>query len=44
MKAIMKQNDQLFQVTNEPRVLLAMAFSMITREDCVQFIDHSGYL
>ncbi len=36
--------NQLFQVTRMPRVLLAMAFSMVTREDCLQFISHSGYI
>lgn len=44
VKSIMKQNDQLFQITSTPRVLLSMAFSMVTTQDCLQFISHSGYL
>lgn len=44
VKSIMKQNDHLFQVTSTPRVLLAMAFSMVTEEDCIEFIRHSGYM
>ena len=30
-KAIMKSNDALFQVTTMPRVLLKMAFGMVTK-------------
>ncbi len=41
VKSIMKQNNALFQVT---RFLLATAFSMVTKEDCLKFITHSGYL
>ena len=39
VKSIMKQNDYLFQVTRTPRILLAMAFTMVT---CKEFIRHSG--
>ena len=41
--SIMKQNDALFQVTSSPRSLLAIAFGMVTKEDCMAFITHSGY-
>ena len=44
VKSIMKQNDMLFQTTLTPRILLAMAFNMVTKEDCTEFITHSGYL
>ena len=44
IKGIMKQNDVLFQACNAPRVFLAMAFGMVTKEDCCSFITHSGYL
>ena len=44
IKGIMKQNDALFQACNAPRVFLAMAFGMVTKEDCCSFITHSGYL
>ena len=42
VKSIMKQNDLLFQVSNAPRILLTMAFSMVTQEDCIKYIEHSG--
>ena len=44
VKSIMKQNDSLFQISSTPRVLLSMAFGMVTQADCLGFITHSGYL
>ena len=43
IKAIMKENDQVFQASTMPTALLAMAFAMVTREDCCGYIKHSGY-
>ncbi len=42
VKATMKQNDALFQACSAPRVLLTMAFGMVTK-DCSSYIIHSGY-
>ena len=44
VKAIMKENDKLFQVSSAPRALLALAFGMITPGDCYNFSRHCGYL
>ena len=44
VKDIMKANDKFFQVCTAPRAMLAMAFSMVTPEDCVGYAHHSGYL
>ena len=44
VKTIMKENDKLFQVTSAPRALLALAFGMITPDDCLGFSRHCGYL
>ena len=44
IKGIMKQNDALFRACNAPRVFLAMAFGIVTKEDCCSFIAHSGYV
>ena len=41
IKGIMKQNNALFQAHNAPSVFLAMAFGMVTKEDCCSFITHS---
>ena len=43
VKTIIKQNDSLFQVCSAPRVLLTMAFSMVTKEDCHGYVTHAGY-
>ena len=43
VKAIMKQNDALFQAGSAPRVLLTMVFGMVTEEDCSSYIAHAGY-
>ena len=44
VKSIMKQNDSLFQVSSVPRVLLTMAFAMVSKEDCLGYISHAGYM
>ena len=44
VKAIMKENDQLFQVFSEPRVLLTMAFDMITDNNCKEYAKCCGYM
>ena len=44
VKAIMKENDQLFQVFSEPRVLLTVAFDMITDNDCKEYAKCCGYM
>ena len=44
VKTIMKENDKLFQVSCSPRILLLMAFEMVSNEDCLAFAKHCGYL
>ena len=41
IKAIMKANDGLFQVYSAPRVLLMMAFHMVTENDCKAYAQCS---
>ena len=43
VKSIMKSNDRIFQVCSAPRALIAMAFSMVTKNDCIGHIKNSGY-
>ena len=38
IKSIMKNNDQLFQVCSAPRALIAMAFGMVSIQDCIGHI------
>ncbi len=44
VKSIVKKNCSLFQISSSPRVLLSLAFTMVTSEDCKSYITHSGYL
>lgn len=44
VKTIMKDNDRLFQVYSAPRVLITMAFGMITDSDCVEYVKCCGYM
>lgn len=44
VKTILQANHQLLQVCTSPKALLAMAFGMITGEDCMNFSKHCGYL
>ena len=37
-------NDSVFQATQDPRVLIAMAFNTVSKENCLSYIKHSGYL
>ena len=43
VKSIMKQNDSLFQSCMESRLLLSVAFSMVTAEAWSAYISHSSY-
>ena len=43
-KAILKENDKIFQVCSSRRAFLAMVFGMITTEDCYNFSRHCVYL
>lgn len=44
VKATMKSNDKLFQACSAPRALIAMAFGMVTTQDCIGHISNSGYI
>lgn len=44
VKSILKDNDQIFQVCSAPKAFLAIAFGMITAEDCISYSRHCGYM
>lgn len=44
VKSIMKSNHQLFQVYSASRALIALAFNMISTQDCIGHISNSGYI
>ena len=44
VKSILKENDKLLQACSSPKAFLAMAFGMITSEDCTNYCKHCGYM
>ena len=44
VKAILKENDALIQACTSPKALLAMAFGMITTEDCISYSRHCAFV
>lgn len=44
VKTIMRENDQLIQIFHAPRVLIMMAFAMVSCDDCEQFVKCCGYV
>ena len=44
VKAFLKANDSVYLATMSPRIMVSMAFSVITREDCIKYIQHAGYM
>lgn len=42
VKAFLKQNEKAYQSTSSPRAL-ASAFTTVTQEDCLGYMQHSGY-
>ena len=44
VKSIIKENHTLFDICSCPRSMLALAFGMVTIEDCYGHISHCGYV
>ena len=44
VKSIMKENHKLFQACTAPRALIAMAFGMVSRDNCYGHISRCGYI
>ena len=44
VKGLLKRNNNIFETSSFPRVLLMLVFSMVTVKDCVSYIGHSGYV
>jgi len=43
VKAYLKANEMVVQVTDDITEMVLMAFATITQEDCLGWIEHSGY-
>ena len=44
VKQWIKSNDIVFQSSQNPRVLLATAFNLVSQENCLAYIRDSGYI
>ena len=44
VKGYLTENEMIFKVTREPRLIILEAFSTVTKSDCISYIKHSGYI
>lgn len=44
VKYYLRNNESSYQCTKTPRIFIAEAFSTVSREDCVNYIKHAGYM
>ena len=44
VKYMLNENASLYRVTTDPQLLIKLAFSNVTQEDCIGYIKHAGYL
>ena len=43
VKAFLRENEVAYDTTDDPRVLIMMAFNSVTERDCEGYISHAGY-
>ena len=43
VKYCLKNNDNAYLATSHPEILVKMAFSTITQNDCIGYIRNAGY-
>ena len=44
VKGVLQDNDSLYRTTKRPEVLIKLAFSCVTQDDCIGYIKHAGYM
>ena len=44
VKSLLRANDTVYLSTLTPNIVVSMAFCSVTRNDCINFIRHSGYI
>ena len=44
VKAALKASDSVYLSTTTPSLIVKMAFSTVTQEDCLGYIRHAGYI
>ena len=43
VKGVLKANDKLYRITRSPELMIKLAFSSVTHDDCIGYIKHAGY-
>ena len=43
VKSFLRANEFAYDITTEPRLLIAMAFNSVTAENYAGYIKHAGY-
>ena len=43
VKAFLKANEVIYEVTHTPQLIIMMAFNSVTTDDCMGYIKHAGY-
>jgi len=43
VKKFLKKNEVAYDVTDDPRALIMMAFNSVMEEHCMEYIRHAGY-
>ena len=44
VKAYIRDNQRAYQSTNNPRVIVVYAFASVTKDNCVNYMKHAGYI
>ena len=44
VKYYLKEHDELLQAVSNPKPIIEAAFSSVTADDCLGWIQHSGYV
>ena len=44
VKYALNANASLYCVTTDPELLIKLAFSTVTQEDCIVYIKYAGYM
>ena len=43
VKSFLKRNEVIYDSSNTPSLILSLAFTKVTSEDCVNYIEHAEY-
>ena len=44
VKALLQANDSNYLASTIPKLMVKLAFTIITQENCLAYIEHAGYM